>query len=93
MAFIWASKDPDEVLDYNHDWSARLEGDTVAGAPQVIVEEGTITVESTTMGAGDVQTVWLSGGTSGQDVRLTLRIETAGGRTYDEGIKLKIKER
>ena len=93
MAFVWASKDPDEVLDYNHDWSARLDGDTIVGPPQVIVEQGTVVVDSTSLGAGDVQTVWLSGGTGGEDVRLTLRVETTGGRTYDEGIKLKVKER
>lgn len=93
MAFTWASKDPDEVLDYNHDWSARLDGDTVTGPPEVIVEAGTVTVDSTTMGAGDVQTVWLSGGVAAEEVRLTLRVTTSGGRVYDEGVKLKIKER
>lgn len=93
MAFTWDSKDPDEVLDYNHNWSARLgDTDTISGPPQVIVDEGTVVVESTSFSNG-IQTVWLSGGAEGENVKLTLRIETTGGRTYDEGIKLKVKDR
>lgn len=91
MSFTWAAKDPNEVLDYEHDWSARLDGDTIAGLPQCLVESGDVEVDSVTV-AGDVQTVWLSGGAIG-DVRLTLRVATTAGRTYDEGIKLKIKAR
>lgn len=92
MAFTWEAKDPDEVLDYQHDWSPRLDGDTVNGTPECIVEEGDVVVDSTSE-AGGVQTVWLSGGTGGTSCKLTIRVTTVGGRTYDEGIKLKIKER
>ncbi len=91
MSFTWVSKDPNEVLDYEHNWAARLDGDTVQGEPECILESGEVTIDETTIN-GPFQTVWLSGGAIG-DVRLTLRIHTSGGRIYDEGIKLKIKER
>ena len=29
MSISWPSKDPDEVLDYELDWSLRLAGDTI----------------------------------------------------------------
>jgi hypothetical protein len=91
MAYVWPAKDPNEVLDYEHDWGPRLDGDTVTGPPLCLVGTGTVTVDSSVM-VGDVQKVWLSEGAIG-DVRLTLRVNTVGGRTLDEGIKLKIKER
>ncbi len=30
MALSWPFKDPDEVLDYQIDWTARLAGDTIS---------------------------------------------------------------
>lgn len=96
MALKWADKDPDEVLDYEHDWSAVLEGgDTIDGAPLAMVDTGDVIVDSSTVNA-NVQKVWLSGGTvkaDGSKEKLTLRINTTGGRTFDEGIALKIKTR
>ncbi len=100
MSFTWTAKDPDEVLDYAHDWGPRLvvEGDaildTVQGEAEVIVESGTVEVDldRSSVTPEGLQTVWLQGGVIG-DVRLTLRVQTLGGRTYDEAIKLKIKER
>lgn len=91
MAYVWPSIDPNEVLDYTHDWTERLDGDAVTGLPECVVESGTVTVDSSAM-EGNIQRVWLSGGVLG-DVKLTLRVNTVGGRTYDEGIKLKVKER
>jgi hypothetical protein len=91
MAYVWPAKDPNEVLDYEHDWGPRLAGDTVSGPPLCLIETGTVVVDSSVMVA-NVQKVWLSAGTVG-DVRLTLRVNTVGGRILDEGIKLKIKER
>ena len=93
MSVTWPPKDQNEVLDYSHDWSARLAGDTVVGPPLAMVETGTVVVDSSTMAVdGFTQKVWLSAGAVG-DVKLTLRVTTSGGRTYDEGVKLKIKER
>lgn len=93
MAFVWQPKDPDEVLDYTHDWSLRLgDLDTITGTPVAIVEEGTVTVDGSSA-SGDIQTVCLSGGTHDEIVKITLRIETVMGRTYDEGIKMRVRHR
>lgn len=89
----WAPKDPDEVLDYIHNWAPRVGADdAITGIPTCTVESGTITVDSTTL-VGLQQLVWLSGGVAGETVTLTLQIETIGGRTYEEGVQLLIRER
>lgn len=96
MAKNWKAKDPNEVLDYEHDWSLVLEdGEDVVGLPLAIVDVGDVVVDSSTIN-GAVQKVWLSGGTVKADEepeKLTLRITTTGGRTFDEGIYLPIRER
>lgn len=96
MSFKWPAKDPNEVLDYEHDWTARLDaGDAIVGDPEALVETGDVVVDSTVL-EGNVQRVWLSGGTlkeSGDPEKLTLRITTQGGRVFDEGITVPIKER
>lgn len=96
MAFKWPAKDPNEVLDYEHDWAARLDdGDSIASLPEAIVETGDVVIDSTSLD-GTVQRVWLSAGTvkpSGDPEKLTIRITTTGGRVLDEGILLPIKER
>lgn len=93
MSIKWADKDPEEVLDYTHDWTAVLvDGDTVAGVPLALVDEGDVVVASTSMKTSTVQRVRLSGGSVGA-AKLTLRMTAASGQVFDEGVTLKIKER
>lgn len=97
MAFKWPPKDPNEVLDYEHDWGPRLDGDVIVGQPEVIVETGDVVADDPpTSLVGSVQKVWLSAGTikeSGEPEKLTLRVNTQAGRVLDEGINVTIKER
>lgn len=90
MALTWPFKDPDEVLDYNIDWSGRLGIDTILTStwfpPVGITDEEE---ESTTT----LTTIWLSGGTVGTTYAFLNRITTAGGRTMDQTVNLKIKEK
>jgi hypothetical protein len=89
----WADKDPDEVLDYTHDWSAvLLDGDAVVGPPVALVDSGEVTVVSSVMQSATVQRVRLSEGVAGP-VKLTIRINATSGQKFDEGVTLKIKER
>ena len=85
-------KDPNAVLDYTFDWTAWLDdvADTIA-TRQVVVPSG-ITLDSSSI-AGKKVIAWLSGGTAGQTYQITCRITTAGGRTDDRSIFVKIKER
>ncbi len=90
MALSWPFKDPDEVLDYEIDWSARLLTDTIVTStwvvPTGIVEDSTENTTTTT-------TIWLSGGTLGDVYEVLNRVVTAGGRTMDQSVKLKVKSK
>jgi len=85
-------KDPNAVLDYTFDWTAYLTplADTITTATWVLPTGLTkVSQSNTTMTA----TAFISGGTIGETLTLTCRIITAGGRTDDRSIVLKIVER
>ncbi len=88
MSLSWPPKDPDEVLDYEIDWSPRLGADTILTStwtvPAGIIKASDSHTTTTT-------TVWLSGGTLLASLELTNRVVTAGGRTMDQSVKIKIK--
>lgn len=89
MTTKWqAVKDPDEVKDFGLVWADLLLTDTITGSSW-IVPDG-ITKDSDAFD-DDSTTIWLSGGTDGETYRLTNRVTTAGGRTYDETCVLKCK--
>jgi len=83
------TKDPDAVLDYTWDWEDWLDSDTISSS-SVIVESG-LTADSDSNTTTTV-TVWLSGGTLGEDYKVTNRIVTAGSRTDDRTIIIKVRE-
>lgn len=90
MSLSWPSKDPNEVLDYSIDWSARLDGDviaTVAWSFPAGITQGAASDTDT------VATTFVLGGTEGESYSIGCRITTTGGRTMDETVKLKIKTR
>lgn len=83
-------KDPDEVLDYKFDWSTWLGSDTIQSIT-LIVPSG-ITKDSDTNDTTSA-TIWLSGGTSGNDYKITNRIVTAGGRTAERAITIRVSDK
>lgn len=89
MALNWPSKDPDEVLDYDLDWSARLATDTIATSVWSLME-GTGLIIGVNSKTNTATKVWLSGGTLAAAYVLLNRITTAGGRTMDQSVKIKI---
>jgi hypothetical protein len=90
MTLSWsATKDPDDIVDYVLDWSARLDGDTLESSQWLPVEGNDLVIDSSFF-TDTVATVWLSGGTVG-DAYVLNRVTTAGGRQYDQTMKLKIK--
>lgn len=93
-------KDPNAILDYTWDWTTWLldasnPTDTISSHTINIVApaEGVTVQSSSITGASKMVTAWLAGGTAGKTVQVTCRIVTAGGRTEDRSIYLKIKER
>ena len=86
-------KDPDEVLDYQLDWTLRLDGDTISSSDWTIAADDPtsgIVINSETNTTTHAK-VWVSGGTIGKTAKITNRIVTAGGRTYDQSLLIKIK--
>lgn len=88
MPLEWPTKDQDEVLDYQMNWLARLDGDTIDTSTWVV--PAGLVKDSDTF-SGPVATVWLSGGTDGENYTLLNRITTAGGRTMDASVKLRVR--
>lgn len=88
----WPAKDPNEVLDYQIDWTARLvTGETITTSTVTVVD-GTVVVDSSSQSAGIV-TVWLSGGAEGEACTLLNRVTTSAGRTYDQSVRIKVKSK
>lgn len=108
MALSWPAKDPDEVLDYDIDWTSRLysadeldrvsAGETVVPADTIVTSTFTLPsdialVKDSESNGTTATKIWLSGGTEGQTYLIVNEIVTAGGRTMDQTVKLKIKSK
>lgn len=90
MSLSWPNKDPDEVLDYQIDWTDRLASDTILSSSWTV--PAGITKDSDTFGSTSV-IIWLSDGAAGETYSITNRIVTAGGRTMDQSVRLRIKDK
>ena len=91
-------KDPSAVLDWVYNWNDSsggktpwLEtGETIFSF--VITADSGITVDNSTESGGKI-TVWLSGGTAGQNYKVACLITTSAGRTDERTIWIKVTER
>lgn len=87
-------KDPNDVLDYIVDWNGGakpfLGVDTILTSTWILPAGLTSPTQTNTTTKA---TVWLSGGTVGTKYAVLNRITTAGGRTADKTIYVKVKER
>lgn len=92
MPIAWeAVKDPDEEKDYGCNWIKVLgEDDTITASTWEVVSEDSELVIGTTTFNDTTTTFWVTGGVAGTYLILN-RIETDGGRTYDQTGKLKVK--
>jgi hypothetical protein len=89
MARRWTDpKDPDEVLDYVVDWQLPLAGDVIDTSSWTLPTGIVSGVQSKT---ATTTTIWLSGGTAGQDYSILNRITTLGGRTRDQTCTLRVR--
>jgi hypothetical protein len=81
--------DPDAVVDYSVDWSDWLPtGDTIDTSEWTIASGLTKVASSVT---GNVASIVVSGGTAGQELRITDRMTTVNGRVYDRTIVLLVR--
>jgi hypothetical protein len=81
-------KDPEAVKDYELDWTAWLDGDTIS-AHTVTAQDG-LSVDANSEASG-VVTIWLSGGTHGRAYKVTCEIVTVGGRTEQRSFEIHCK--
>ena len=88
MQFI---KDPAAVLDYRLDWSPWLaEGETITASTMTAATG--ISMDSQTHDA-TTATVWLSGGTLGQQYAVTNHITTSAGRQDERTFTVTLRDR
>lgn len=83
-------KDPDATLDFTWDWSQYLvDSDTIVSAT-VFLSPG-ITLNSFTWTTTSV-IAWVQGGQAGNSYLATARVTTAGGRTDDRSLTIKVQQ-
>jgi hypothetical protein len=87
MTFL---KDPGGNLDYAVDWTAWLGNDTIDTSTWTVPTGLTKVSDSKTT---KIATVWLSGGTVGQEYTVTNHIKTAAGREDERSFTITIVER
>lgn len=78
------------VLDYEEDWTAWLDGDTISTSSWAADSGITIDSDSNTTVKG---IVWLSGGTVGESYDVTNTIVTAAGREDSRTIEITITDK
>lgn len=93
MSKSWPrAADPDDVADYVINWTLDT-GDIITASTWSIVDDSTgLTIQTTSFTDGTAS-VWLTGGTAGDNAKLLNHITTQGGRQFDQTVTLKIKER
>jgi len=85
------NKDPSAVLDYTINWASWLpSGDTISTSAWTVPSGLTSASASNTT---TTATVWLSGGTAGQVYRVTNKVVTAGSRTDERTIMIRVVNR
>jgi hypothetical protein len=93
MSLQWEDpKDPQEVLDYQIEWEARLaDAETISTSEWARTGSDSVLVIDSNSISGTKTVVWLSAGTLGVVYTLTNTIVTSGGRTMEQSVRLKIK--
>jgi len=83
-------KDPSAVLDYTVDWTTWLSTDVIATSSWTVPNGLTKGAETKTE---KTASIWLSGGTVGQEYTVVNKITTAAGRTDERTIIIAVVER
>ncbi len=87
-----APKDPDEVLDYEWDFTADLTDGEALSSYTVTADGATLDTDSM---SGAAVTAWVSGGTDGTNATIAYRVVTDNvpPRTIERTLQLRIRER
>lgn len=84
-------KDPADIVDYELDFNALLEADSIASITSVVADNVTIGTFSFT---GNIVTIFVSGGTAETTAIVTTTIVTTNStpRTYERSFKIRVQE-
>jgi len=85
-------KDPDATLDYSFDWSPWLGADTIVSSSWT-AESGITIVSASESFTDTITTLFISGGTVGENYTLKNSITTNASRSDDRSIEIRIRER
>ena len=97
-------KDPTGKLDFKFDWAASTNGsgdtdwlDTDGGetisTKTVTVDDGITKVSDSLTDTNTSVTVWLSGGTDGEDYEVACKIVTSDSREDTRRMKIQVRDR
>lgn len=84
-------KQPADVQDYDIDFSKYLDAIEDTPASYIATADDGLNIDSSLIVDKRVK-VWISGGTSGTVYKITVTLDTLGGRTKQVEIKIKVKE-
>lgn len=82
-------KDPDSTEDFTFNLAGALNDDTILSGEFLLPDGLTKVSESNT--ASDA-TIMVRGGSRGRTYRITYRYTTAAGRTFDQTIRILVRE-
>lgn len=83
-------KTDDEVLDFGMDWSRELGADNDTIATSEWSADDGIAIDDGTQFSATGSIVWLSGGEAGKSYKVTNKITTALGRTFERSGFVKV---
>lgn len=94
MPAVFYLKDPNAKLDFSVEWEDWLaSGETLSSVSWTVAtgltQSGSPAASNTTTRA----TVWLEGGTAGQDYDVTCRATTSAGRIDDRTLRIQVRQR
>ena len=84
-------KQPNEILDYDVDYTDWFENRSDTPASIAVVVEAGITLVGSSL-TGKIAKVALSGGTDGNTYTITVRLTTSSGMVKEADFQVKIKE-
>ena len=82
------TKDPDEDLDYQFDWTGSLEEDETIASYTLTVPTGITSHDDSNTDTAVI--FWLSGGTAGETYRIECEITTSASRVYKRSLDMLI---
>lgn len=88
----WPYKDPNEILDYTLDWSARLGNEDHIVSSSWVSSSTDVTMTQNSF-TDTTSVLWLSGGIARKSYKFTNTITTFKGRTMEQTVGLKIDEK